>query len=116
MLGEVAELDNLMDRHSQLPHCRLKLRSGRLTALGRPREGRWSHLHCVQGRALGSPRVRRNAGAGAHPHPGLNTKRRNKGVPETLALMNPMHFIQRHHDSRSRHWWVRLGTSDPTPR
>ncbi|WP_406004936.1 alpha/beta hydrolase [Streptomyces sp. NBC_00637] len=48
-----------------------------------------------------------------HDTTGLTTKRLDKDIPETLALMNPMHFIRQRHAGRSRHWWIRLGTSDP---
>lgn len=48
-----------------------------------------------------------------HDTTGLGADRLDKDIPETLALMNPMHFIRRRHAGRSRHWWIRLGTSDP---
>ena len=33
-------------------------------------------------------------------------------IPEKLRLMNPMGFLLEAHPGRSRHWWLRTGTSD----
>jgi hypothetical protein len=33
-------------------------------------------------------------------------------LPEKITLMNPMHFIGQKHASRSKNWWIRVGTSD----
>ncbi|MEU9344540.1 subtype B tannase [Streptomyces sp. NPDC048278] len=44
---------------------------------------------------------------------GLSSKRVAADIPEKLNLMNPMyHLVERVNDRRSRHWWIRLGTSD----
>ncbi|MER5796366.1 subtype B tannase [Streptomyces sp. NPDC001980] len=44
---------------------------------------------------------------------GLSTKRVASDIPEKLRLMNPMyHLLEERNPSRSKHWWIRLGTSD----
>ncbi|MFJ9559997.1 subtype B tannase [Streptomyces fuscichromogenes] len=44
---------------------------------------------------------------------GLATKRVAADIPEKLNLMNPMfHLVEKVNDRRSKHWWIRLGTSD----
>ncbi|GGN14653.1 subtype B tannase [Streptomyces fuscichromogenes] len=44
---------------------------------------------------------------------GLGTKRVAADIPEKLNLMNPMfHLVEKVNDRRSKHWWIRLGTSD----
>ncbi|MDR6974739.1 hypothetical protein J2X68_001417 [Streptomyces sp. 3330] len=44
---------------------------------------------------------------------GLTAKRLDSDIPEALRLMNPMHFLaDQPNESRSRHWWIRLGTKD----
>ncbi|MGY4977549.1 subtype B tannase [Streptomyces sp. 900105755] len=44
---------------------------------------------------------------------GLSTKRVAADIPEKLNLMNPMyHLVEKVNDRRSKHWWIRLGTSD----
>ncbi|MBD0424050.1 Tat pathway signal sequence domain protein [Streptomyces sp. TRM S81-3] len=44
---------------------------------------------------------------------GLSSKRVDSDIPEKLKLMNPMfHLLEERNPNRSKHWWVRLGTSD----
>ncbi|MFF7335325.1 subtype B tannase [Streptomyces sp. NPDC008150] len=43
---------------------------------------------------------------------GVTGKRLASDIPELLRLMNPMHHIEERNRNRSRHWWIRLGTSD----
>ncbi|CAM5303036.1 Alpha/beta hydrolase OS=Streptomyces fumanus OX=67302 GN=GCM10018772_25270 PE=4 SV=1 [Streptomyces fumanus] len=44
---------------------------------------------------------------------GLSGKRVDSDIPEKLKLMNPMfHLLEERNPHRSRHWWIRLGTSD----
>ncbi|MFJ4620339.1 subtype B tannase [Streptomyces sp. NPDC088812] len=43
---------------------------------------------------------------------GLTTKRLDSDIPELLRLMNPMYYVEQRNRSRSKHWWIRLGTSD----
>ncbi|MET9081055.1 subtype B tannase [Streptomyces sp. NPDC004237] len=44
---------------------------------------------------------------------GLSSKRVAADIPEKLNLMNPMyHLVEKVNDRRSKHWWIRLGTSD----
>ncbi|CAL9662160.1 hypothetical protein SUDANB108_07064 [Streptomyces sp. enrichment culture] len=44
---------------------------------------------------------------------GLSSKRVDSDIPEKLKLMNPMfHLLEERNPNRSRHWWIRLGTSD----
>ncbi|MFG3289139.1 subtype B tannase [Streptomyces sp. NPDC048179] len=44
---------------------------------------------------------------------GLSSKRVASDIPELLKLMNPMyHLHEQHNPHRSKHWWIRLGTSD----
>ncbi|MEU0227330.1 subtype B tannase [Streptomyces sp. NPDC006284] len=43
---------------------------------------------------------------------GLTAKRLDSDIPELLRLMNPMYHIAQRHSNRSKHWWIRLGTSD----
>ncbi|MFD9390343.1 subtype B tannase [Streptomyces sp. NPDC060000] len=44
---------------------------------------------------------------------GLTAKRLDSDIPETLRLMNPMYFLaDKPNASRSKHWWIRLGTKD----
>ncbi|WP_436960651.1 subtype B tannase [Streptomyces sp. SudanB182_2057] len=44
---------------------------------------------------------------------GLSSKRVDSDIPEKLKLMNPMfHLLEERNPHRSRHWWIRLGTSD----
>ncbi|MFK0168680.1 subtype B tannase [Streptomyces sp. NPDC090306] len=43
---------------------------------------------------------------------GVTGKRLASDIPGLLRLMNPMHHIEERNRNRSRHWWIRLGTSD----
>lgn len=44
---------------------------------------------------------------------GATGKRLDSDIPEKLDLMNPMyHIVKKRNPSRSKHWWIRLGTSD----
>ncbi|MGP3769582.1 subtype B tannase [Streptomyces sp. SDT5-1] len=44
---------------------------------------------------------------------GLARKRVDSDISEKLKLMNPMyHLLQERNPNRSKHWWIRLGTSD----
>ncbi|MFJ6391346.1 subtype B tannase [Streptomyces sp. NPDC091972] len=43
---------------------------------------------------------------------GLTSKRVASDIPEKLNLMNPMYFLERGNEGRSKHWWIRLGTKD----
>ncbi|MHC3469259.1 subtype B tannase [Streptomyces sp. 7R007] len=44
---------------------------------------------------------------------GLSSKRVASDIPEKLTLMNPMyHLVEKVNGRRSKHWWIRLGTSD----
>ncbi|CAL9466370.1 hypothetical protein SUDANB145_02738 [Streptomyces sp. enrichment culture] len=43
---------------------------------------------------------------------GLDSKRVDSDIAELLRLMNPMHYLQERNPARSRHWWIRLGSSD----
>ncbi|MEU6143188.1 subtype B tannase [Streptomyces sp. NPDC047081] len=44
---------------------------------------------------------------------GLSSKRVASDIPEKLRLMNPMyHLVDKVNGRRSKHWWIRLGTSD----
>lgn len=44
---------------------------------------------------------------------GLSTKRVASDIPAALDRMNPMyHLVEKVNGSRSKHWWIRLGTSD----
>ncbi|MFI1035827.1 subtype B tannase [Streptomyces sp. NPDC020951] len=44
---------------------------------------------------------------------GLSTKRVASDIPDLLNLMNPMyHLLEKRNQNRSKHWWIRLGTSD----
>ncbi|NEB04915.1 subtype B tannase [Streptomyces sp. SID13726] len=44
---------------------------------------------------------------------GLSTKRVASDIPAKLDQMNPMyHLVEKVNSARSRHWWIRLGTSD----
>ncbi|GAA4811345.1 subtype B tannase [Streptomyces ziwulingensis] len=43
---------------------------------------------------------------------GVTGKRLESDLPELLDLMNPMYFLGKRNSGRSRHWWIRLGTSD----
>ncbi|GAA2444142.1 subtype B tannase [Streptomyces glaucus] len=44
---------------------------------------------------------------------GLSSKRVDSDIPEKLKLMNPMfHLLEERNPNRSKHWWIRLGTSD----
>ena len=44
---------------------------------------------------------------------GLGTKRVAADIPGKLNLMNPMyHLVEKVNERRSKHWWIRLGTSD----
>lgn len=44
---------------------------------------------------------------------GLSSNRVDSDIPEKLKLMNPMfHILEERNSHRSRHWWIRLGTSD----
>ncbi|MEU7212645.1 subtype B tannase [Streptomyces sp. NPDC044989] len=44
---------------------------------------------------------------------GLGGKRVDSDIPEKLKLMNPMfHILEEGNPNRSKHWWIRLGTSD----
>ena len=44
---------------------------------------------------------------------GLSSKRVASDIPEKLNLMNPMyHLLEQRNAHRSKHWWIRLGTSD----
>ncbi|MFG2940237.1 subtype B tannase [Streptomyces sp. NPDC048282] len=44
---------------------------------------------------------------------GLSSRRVAADIPEKLNLMNPMyHLVEKVNDRRSKHWWIRLGTSD----
>jgi hypothetical protein len=45
---------------------------------------------------------------------GLSSKRVASDIPEKLRLMNPMyHLVDKVNEKgRSKHWWIRLGTSD----
>ncbi|MFF3505641.1 subtype B tannase [Streptomyces sp. NPDC003247] len=44
---------------------------------------------------------------------GLSAKRVASDIPDLLKLMNPMyHLLEQRNPNRSKHWWIRLGTSD----
>ncbi|MEU9913521.1 subtype B tannase [Streptomyces sp. NPDC051001] len=43
---------------------------------------------------------------------GLASKRVASDIPEKLNRMNPMYHLERKNPSRSKHWWIRLGTKD----
>lgn len=44
---------------------------------------------------------------------GLSTKRVASDIPAKLDRMNPMyHLVEKVNGSRSKHWWIRLGTND----
>ncbi|MET7567109.1 subtype B tannase [Streptomyces sp. NPDC005492] len=43
---------------------------------------------------------------------GLSSKRVASDIPAKLDLMNPMYHIAQKNEGRSKHWWIRLGTSD----
>ncbi|MFE6488131.1 subtype B tannase [Streptomyces sp. NPDC057757] len=43
---------------------------------------------------------------------GVTSKRLDSDIPELLDLMNPMYFLNKRNPGRSKHWWIRLGTSD----
>ncbi|KKD07008.1 Tat pathway signal sequence domain protein [Streptomyces sp. WM6386] len=43
---------------------------------------------------------------------GLSSKRVASDIPEKLNQMNPMYHLERKNPGRSKHWWIRLGTSD----
>ncbi len=43
---------------------------------------------------------------------GLAGRRVASDIPEKLNLMNPMYFLERGNEGRSKHWWIRLGTKD----
>ncbi|MEV6481331.1 subtype B tannase [Streptomyces sp. NPDC051576] len=43
---------------------------------------------------------------------GLSSKRVASDIPAKLDLMNPMYHIAKKNEGRSKHWWIRLGTSD----
>ncbi|MCW2295502.1 subtype B tannase [Rhodococcus erythropolis] len=43
---------------------------------------------------------------------GLPGKAVEPGVEDNLVLMNPMYFVAKKNESRSRDWWIRLGTKD----
>ncbi|WP_369252629.1 subtype B tannase [Streptomyces sp. R41] len=43
---------------------------------------------------------------------GATGKRLESDIPEKLNLMNPMYHLKEHNPSRSKHWWIRLGTKD----
>ncbi|WP_330269695.1 subtype B tannase [Streptomyces griseorubiginosus] len=44
---------------------------------------------------------------------GLSTRRVASDLPAKLDQMNPMHhLVEKVNGSRSRHWWIRLGTND----
>jgi hypothetical protein len=44
---------------------------------------------------------------------GLSTKRVASDIPAKLDQMNPMyHLVEKVNGSRSKHWWIRLGTND----
>ncbi|WP_405725622.1 alpha/beta hydrolase [Streptomyces sp. NBC_01537] len=45
-------------------------------------------------------------------HEGSSSARLDSDLPEKLNLMNPMYFIKKHNPSRSKHWWIRVGTKD----
>ncbi|MFJ3892996.1 subtype B tannase [Streptomyces sp. NPDC090083] len=48
-----------------------------------------------------------------HDSTGLTTRRVASGIPAALDLMNPMHHLSgKANPSRSKHWWIRLGTKD----
>ncbi|NDZ77774.1 Tat pathway signal sequence domain protein [Streptomyces sp. SID10853] len=43
---------------------------------------------------------------------GSSSSRLDGDIPGKLALMNPMHHIAVRNPSRSKHWWLRVGTGD----
>ncbi|GGS60596.1 subtype B tannase [Streptomyces griseoviridis] len=44
---------------------------------------------------------------------GVTGTRVDSDIPEKLRLMNPMyHLLEKTNPKRTRHWWIRLGTSD----
>ncbi|WP_326661462.1 subtype B tannase [Streptomyces sp. NBC_00385] len=44
---------------------------------------------------------------------GITGRRLDSDVPEKLDLMNPMyHLVKKRNPSRSKHWWIRVGTND----
>ncbi|WP_427925260.1 subtype B tannase [Streptomyces sp. cg40] len=43
---------------------------------------------------------------------GTAGKRLESDIPGKLRLMNPMYHLRKGNPSRSRHWWIRLGTID----
>ncbi|MEV0743388.1 subtype B tannase [Streptomyces sp. NPDC050549] len=43
---------------------------------------------------------------------GKASARLDSDLPETITLMNPMHFIGQKNAARSKNWWIRVGTSD----
>ncbi|MFJ7077746.1 subtype B tannase [Streptomyces sp. NPDC098781] len=46
-------------------------------------------------------------------HASGSSARLDSDLPETLRLMNPMHFlVEKANPKRTKHWWIRLGTKD----
>jgi hypothetical protein len=46
-------------------------------------------------------------------HEGGDSARLDEDIPAKLHLMNPMyHLVDKVNGSRSKHWWIRLGTKD----
>ncbi|MFK4098769.1 subtype B tannase [Streptomyces sp. NPDC019531] len=44
---------------------------------------------------------------------GVTSTRLDSDIPEKLNLMNPMyHLVEKANPQRTKHWWIRLGTSD----
>lgn len=43
---------------------------------------------------------------------GISSKRLDSDIPEKLKLMNPMYHIEQKNPGRSKHWWIRVGTTD----
>ena len=43
---------------------------------------------------------------------GLATRTVESDVEDTVVLMNPMYFIGKENEARSKDWWIRLGTKD----